>query len=64
MKRVYVAAVCMCLLFVFPASAKAQDQETRIKQLEDRLEALSGDLIRIREEYDKKLKMPHQKSTG
>jgi hypothetical protein len=55
MKQGEFAVLCVILLAIWASDAKAQNQDPRIKQLEDRIEKLEGDLTRIREEYDKQL---------
>jgi hypothetical protein len=55
MKQGQCAVLCVILLALWATDAKAQDHETRIKQLEDLIVKFDGHLDRIKEEYDRKL---------
>ena len=55
MKQGEFIVLCVILLALWATGAKTQNQDPRIKQLEDRVGTLEGDRDRIKEEYDKKL---------
>jgi hypothetical protein len=55
MKQRQFSVLCVILLVIWATDAKAQNQDQRIKELEERIEQLQGDRDRDRGEYNKKL---------
>jgi hypothetical protein len=55
MKQGQFAVLCVTLLALLATGTKVQNQDPRIKELEDRIVELDGRFKRIKEEYDNKL---------